>query len=62
LIETKRCGWICLPEISCLERESVKIKKRMESNITYIKENLPEKIGKLHAIQRIRPINASAAS
>ena len=62
LMETKRCGWICLPNVAYLEKETPNFKDRMRGNINYIRDNLPEKNGKKYIRQTTKPIAISAAS
>jgi hypothetical protein len=43
LIETKKCGWVCLPLVNTLHAEVYPRQERIAEKIKLIKKNLPEK-------------------
>ena len=48
LVETKRCGWMCIPKITQLQKEEYSYSDRIARKLKHLKENLPEKPSMQH--------------
>lgn len=60
LIETKRCEWICLPDITALEKRVIDFRQRITNNLKYVRDNLPQKLCILFVIQKMMHLDISA--